>query len=389
MQHKNKSDQLIAIHEVPLVEALSLCKEHPYTTTLNLLPHSFCCQTMGERSGSLQSDSLESSTSNNSSVVHTGREGAIGRIQEIKNSLRHTLDTNKIFKEREAKIDEPEKSDLLETASDSPPPSPPKEVLPDRLYALYDFSGPDPNHLSVKRNNAVKLLNDSDKYWWFVQLIDEEETLGFVPAECLETFEERLARLNCWKNEEIEKNKPDLSDIISTKKSTKSVSFADLCSEINQHEESRREESKEELLSEQFECRPLVIGKRLSADEFFIRKVHNLGVTHSSDSIGTYSTSASEDETVEIHSKANIPQSQKSINIASNITDTESTLSDRSFEKHSFTNSSNLSFNNKNNLHPAMNQIFESLIEEFDSLERLILVRTRSSGVCTTSMDSA
>lgn len=35
---------------------------------------------------------------------------------------------------------------------------------------------------------------------------EEDGKIGFVPAECLETHGERLARLNCFKNEELEKN---------------------------------------------------------------------------------------------------------------------------------------------------------------------------------------
>ncbi|KAK6881376.1 Bud site selection protein 14 [Candida tropicalis] len=38
-----------------------------------------------------------------------------------------------------------------------------------------------------------------------VESDDEDGKVGFVPAECLETYGERLARLNCFKNEELEK----------------------------------------------------------------------------------------------------------------------------------------------------------------------------------------
>lgn len=124
----------------------------------------------------------------------------------------------------------------------SPPRSPPKEIDPDKLYGLYDFSGPDPSHCSISRDEPVYLINDQDNYWWLIkkmskqeriQLIkarklnesdqdlknsdddylstDEEDSkVGFVPAECLETYGERLARLNCFKNEELEKSSKDL-----------------------------------------------------------------------------------------------------------------------------------------------------------------------------------
>lgn len=130
----------------------------------------------------------------------------------------------------------------------SPPRSPPRDIDPDKLYGLYDFSGPDPLHCTLARDEPVYLVNDEDNYWWLVrkmtklerhqlkrekrsQMIygvdddsdeysDEEDgKVGFVPAECLETYGERLARLNCFKNEELEKsgttlpetNQPDVA----------------------------------------------------------------------------------------------------------------------------------------------------------------------------------
>lgn len=118
-----------------------------------------------------------------------------------------------------------------------PPRLPPRELDPDKLYGIYDFSGPDPLHLALLRDEAVYLINDQDNYWWLIRKLTKEERMekkreqiaaaernnefvldidtvltlsddgriGFVPAECLETYGERLARLNCYKNEEIER----------------------------------------------------------------------------------------------------------------------------------------------------------------------------------------
>lgn len=126
-----------------------------------------------------------------------------------------------------------EDADLLPP---SPPRSPPQDIDPDKLYGLYDFSGPDPLHCTLSRDEPVNLLNDLDDYWWLIRKLtkqeklslrnkrnkaldpdcpsdtesmlsdhDDEGKVGFVPAECLETYGERLARLNCFKNEELEK----------------------------------------------------------------------------------------------------------------------------------------------------------------------------------------
>lgn len=156
----------------------------------------------------------------------------------------------------------------------SPPRSPPRELDPDKLYGLYDFSGPDPLHCSISRDEPVYLINDQDNYWWLIkkfskseriQLLrerhlnkssddelnlgaidnnhdefdednvvsDEEDgKIGFVPAECLETYGERLARLNCFKNEELEKSSRDLletsnassaENVVENNKSTSSI----------------------------------------------------------------------------------------------------------------------------------------------------------------------
>lgn len=111
-----------------------------------------------------------------------------------------------------------------------PPRLPPREMDPDKLYGLYDFLGPDPLHCTLSRDEPVHLVNDLDNYWWLIKKMtkkerlelrqrrnenfpvfsdDEDGKIGFVPAECLETYEERLARLNCYKNEELEKTSRD------------------------------------------------------------------------------------------------------------------------------------------------------------------------------------
>lgn len=121
--------------------------------------------------------------------------------------------------------DEEEEEDML--LPPLPPRLPPREMDPDKLYGLYDFSGPDPLHCTLSRDEPVYLINDLDNYWWLIRKLskaermqlwnsrgsredvtsdDEDGKVGFVPAECLETYGERLARLNCFKNEELEKS---------------------------------------------------------------------------------------------------------------------------------------------------------------------------------------
>lgn len=86
------------------------------------------------------------------------------------------------------------------------PLPPPQELDPDKLYALYAFNGPDPSHCQLKQDEACALLNDQDAYWWLVRRYSDSK-IGFAPAEILETYPERLARLNCWKNENMSPRK--------------------------------------------------------------------------------------------------------------------------------------------------------------------------------------
>lgn len=129
------------------------------------------------------------------------------------------------------------------------PLTPPKELDPEKLYALYAFNGPDPSHCQLRQDESCTLLNDQDSYWWLVKR-SQDSKIGFAPAEILETFPERLARLNCWKNENMSSSlddSPRTSDAKSSDelvngkdkesstlenymKSSKSVSFNDVVS---------------------------------------------------------------------------------------------------------------------------------------------------------------
>ncbi|QLQ80333.1 hypothetical protein HG537_0D03340 [Torulaspora globosa] len=129
------------------------------------------------------------------------------------------------------------------------PLTPPKELDPEKLYALYAFNGPDPSHCQLRQDESCTLLNDQDSYWWLVKR-SQDSKIGFAPAEILETFPERLARLNCWKNENMSSSlddSPRASEIKSSDelvngkekesstlenymKNSKSVSFNDVVS---------------------------------------------------------------------------------------------------------------------------------------------------------------
>lgn len=112
--------------------------------------------------------------------------------------------------------------------------APPKELDPSKLYALYAFTGTDPSYCKLKQDEDCILLNDEDVYWWLVKRC-KDGTIGFAPAEILETYRERLARLNSWKNEQsllnqIRHGPSHQQNLKNYKKSQKSVSFSDVIS---------------------------------------------------------------------------------------------------------------------------------------------------------------
>ncbi|SCU93839.1 LAMI_0E15764g1_1 [Lachancea mirantina] len=181
------------------------------------------------------------------------------------------ITSGRIGLERDANDDDDDLDPDDDSDSNLLPLPPPEEIDPDKLYALYQFQGPDPSHCQLDQDQSCVLLNDQDSYWWLVKRCNDGK-IGFAPAEILETFPERLARLNCWKNENM---KPDeaASDtstedgdakkgnlLQSYEKSNKSVSFNDVVSYAERYLEGSDNESTEHVaagspLDETYESR--------------------------------------------------------------------------------------------------------------------------------------
>ncbi|CDZ97176.1 Src homology-3 domain [Phaffia rhodozyma] len=66
-------------------------------------------------------------------------------------------------------------------------------------YALNNFVATVEGQANVTRNDALHLRDDSNAYWWLVQVLKDNQ-IGYIPAELIETPFERLARLNQHKN---------------------------------------------------------------------------------------------------------------------------------------------------------------------------------------------
>lgn len=70
------------------------------------------------------------------------------------------------------------------------------------VYALRTFTATEQGQANAVKGDAMVLLNDTNSYWWLVRLV-KDSTVGFLPAEHVETPSERLARLNKHRNSEF------------------------------------------------------------------------------------------------------------------------------------------------------------------------------------------
>ena len=55
---------------------------------------------------------------------------------------------------------------------------------------------------SVVKGDSLVLLDDTNSYWWLVNVLKTED-VGYIPAENIETPYERLARLNKFRNVDV------------------------------------------------------------------------------------------------------------------------------------------------------------------------------------------
>ncbi|KKA30556.1 hypothetical protein TD95_003768 [Thielaviopsis punctulata] len=69
----------------------------------------------------------------------------------------------------------------------------------DFVYALHTFKATVEGQANAAKGEPMMLLDDSNSYWWLVRIV-KDSTIGYLPAEHIETPTERLARLNKHRN---------------------------------------------------------------------------------------------------------------------------------------------------------------------------------------------
>ncbi|OJJ49815.1 hypothetical protein ASPZODRAFT_1033532 [Penicilliopsis zonata CBS 506.65] len=67
------------------------------------------------------------------------------------------------------------------------------------VYALHNFVATVEGQANAAKGDTMVLLDDSNSYWWLVRVV-KDGSIGYLPAEHIETPTERLARLNKHRN---------------------------------------------------------------------------------------------------------------------------------------------------------------------------------------------
>ncbi|KAG9243287.1 hypothetical protein BJ878DRAFT_125483 [Calycina marina] len=101
------------------------------------------------------------------------------------------------------------------------------------VYALHTFVATVEGQANATKGDTMVLLDDSNSYWWLVRVV-KDSSIGYLPAEHIETPTERLARLNKHRNIDLtsamlgdqgEKTKNPLKKVIR-RRNAKTVTFA-------------------------------------------------------------------------------------------------------------------------------------------------------------------
>ncbi|RAL10452.1 uncharacterized protein BO97DRAFT_444658 [Aspergillus homomorphus CBS 101889] len=70
------------------------------------------------------------------------------------------------------------------------------------VYALHNFFATVDGQANASKGDTMVLLDDSNSYWWLVRIV-KDGSIGYLPAEHIETPTERLARLNKHRNVDL------------------------------------------------------------------------------------------------------------------------------------------------------------------------------------------
>ncbi|KKK15615.1 hypothetical protein ARAM_006526 [Aspergillus rambellii] len=91
--------------------------------------------------------------------------------------------------------------DLMDKISSSPSIDD-EDIDFEFVYALHNFVATVDGQANASKGDTMVLLDDSNSYWWLVRIV-KDGSIGYLPAEHIETPTERLARLNKHRNVDL------------------------------------------------------------------------------------------------------------------------------------------------------------------------------------------
>ncbi|KAG6013455.1 hypothetical protein E4U54_006734 [Claviceps lovelessii] len=89
--------------------------------------------------------------------------------------------------------------DVVDTCSEDECLLKPEDIDFEFVYALHTFVATVEGQANATKGDTMVLLDDSNSYWWLVRVV-KDSSIGYLPAEHIETPTERLARLNKHRN---------------------------------------------------------------------------------------------------------------------------------------------------------------------------------------------
>ncbi|KAL6815006.1 hypothetical protein J3E69DRAFT_358866 [Trichoderma sp. SZMC 28015] len=132
----------------------------------------------------------------------------------------------------------------------------PEDIDFEFVYALHTFVATVEGQANATKGDTMVLLDDSNSYWWLVRVV-KDSSIGYLPAEHIETPTERLARLNKHRNIDLsatmltdqqQVQKPKTGFSIGIKKKA-TVAFAEpTYHDYSDHDYSSEEEDLDEML---------------------------------------------------------------------------------------------------------------------------------------------
>ncbi|KAK7541276.1 uncharacterized protein J3D65DRAFT_273500 [Phyllosticta citribraziliensis] len=168
------------------------------------------------------------------------------------NHLEHAPDPNDDADMADSETEDMD-DDMLDKISSSPSIDD-EDIDFEFVYALHTFVATVEGQANATKGDTMVLLDDSNSYWWLVRVV-KDSSIGYLPAEHIETPTERLARLNKHRNIDLaaamlgdttEKSKNPLKKAMR-RRNTKTVQFtAPTYVEASEYEYSTDEEDEDD-----------------------------------------------------------------------------------------------------------------------------------------------